>query len=46
MTFDRIDGILADLQQGKMVIVMDDENRENEGDLLMAAALVLSLIHI
>ncbi|MFZ1494219.1 MAG: bifunctional 3,4-dihydroxy-2-butanone-4-phosphate synthase/GTP cyclohydrolase II [Candidatus Competibacter denitrificans] len=40
MTFDRIDGILADLQQGKMVIVMDDENRENEGDLLMAAALV------
>ncbi|HEY8462807.1 MAG TPA: bifunctional 3,4-dihydroxy-2-butanone-4-phosphate synthase/GTP cyclohydrolase II [Bacillota bacterium] len=28
---------LADLQAGKMVVVMDDENRENEGDLIMAA---------
>jgi 3,4-dihydroxy 2-butanone 4-phosphate synthase/GTP cyclohydrolase II len=32
--------ILADLQAGKMVIVMDDESRENEGDLLMLASRV------
>ena len=30
--------IIADLRDGKMVIVMDDENRENEGDLIMAAS--------
>ncbi|MBK1722730.1 bifunctional 3,4-dihydroxy-2-butanone-4-phosphate synthase/GTP cyclohydrolase II [Thiocystis violacea] len=29
--------IIEDLRQGKMVIIMDDEDRENEGDLLMAA---------
>lgn len=29
--------IIDDLKQGKMVIIMDDEDRENEGDLLMAA---------
>lgn len=29
--------IIADLKQGKMVIIMDDEDRENEGDLVMAA---------
>ena len=40
MTLDGIDGILTHLRQGKMVIIMDDENRENEGDLLMAASLV------
>ncbi|MDP3903173.1 MAG: 3,4-dihydroxy-2-butanone-4-phosphate synthase, partial [Methylococcaceae bacterium] len=30
--------IIDDLRQGKMVIIMDDEDRENEGDLVMAAA--------
>ena len=40
MALNSIDEILADLRQGKMVIVMDDEDRENEGDLLMAAPLV------
>ncbi|NJA08512.1 MULTISPECIES: bifunctional 3,4-dihydroxy-2-butanone-4-phosphate synthase/GTP cyclohydrolase II [Methylomonas] len=30
--------IIEDLRRGKMVIIMDDEDRENEGDLLMAAA--------
>ncbi|HHW76023.1 MAG TPA: 3,4-dihydroxy-2-butanone-4-phosphate synthase [Xanthomonadaceae bacterium] len=40
MALDTIDDILADLRQGKMVIVMDDEDRENEGDLLMAASRV------
>ncbi len=29
--------IITDLAQGKMVIIMDDEDRENEGDLVMAA---------
>ncbi|MCX4187858.1 bifunctional 3,4-dihydroxy-2-butanone-4-phosphate synthase/GTP cyclohydrolase II [Methylophaga sp. OBS4] len=29
--------IVDDLRQGKMVIIMDDEDRENEGDLVMAA---------
>lgn len=34
---DSIEDILADLAAGKMVVIMDDEHRENEGDLLMAA---------
>ena len=33
-----IEEIIDDLRKGKMVIIMDDEDRENEGDLLMAAA--------
>jgi 3,4-dihydroxy 2-butanone 4-phosphate synthase / GTP cyclohydrolase II len=32
-----VDEILADLRAGRMVIIMDDEDRENEGDLIMAA---------
>ena len=32
--------IIEDIRQGKMVIIMDDEDRENEGDLLMAASCV------
>jgi len=32
--------ILEDLRQGKMVVIMDDEDRENEGDLIMAASMV------
>ncbi len=35
-TFDRIDSVIADLRKGKMVIVVDDADRENEGDLVMA----------
>ncbi len=35
--FSSVDEIVADLRIGKMVIVVDDEERENEGDLLMAA---------
>jgi 3,4-dihydroxy 2-butanone 4-phosphate synthase/GTP cyclohydrolase II len=35
--FDSIEDILADLAAGKMVVIVDDEDRENEGDLLMAA---------
>jgi len=37
MSLDKIEDILDDLREGKMVILMDDEDRENEGDLLMAA---------
>jgi len=35
--FSDIDDIIVDIRDGKMVIMVDDENRENEGDLLMAA---------
>src|SRR5512133_2437188 len=35
--FDSIEAVITDLQQGKMVIVVDDADRENEGDLIMAA---------
>lgn len=35
--FSSIDDIIVDIEAGKMVIMVDDENRENEGDLLMAA---------
>mgnify|MGYP003389216531 FL=1 len=35
--FSDIEVIIADIAAGKMVIMVDDENRENEGDLLMAA---------
>lgn len=35
--FSNIEEIIADIHDGKMVIMVDDENRENEGDLLMAA---------
>ncbi len=39
MTFDSIEDILADIRAGKMVVMLDDEDRENEGDLIMAASL-------
>ncbi len=35
--FDRIEDAIEDIKRGKMVIVVDDEDRENEGDLVMAA---------
>ena len=37
MPFVRTEDALADLQQGKMIILCDDETRENEGDLCLAA---------
>jgi len=40
MSMNSTEEIIADLKQGKMVIIMDDEDRENEGDLLMAAEAV------
>ena len=39
-TFSAIDEIIQDFRDGKMVIIVDDEDRENEGDLIMAAAKV------
>jgi 3,4-dihydroxy 2-butanone 4-phosphate synthase/GTP cyclohydrolase II len=38
--FSDIEDIIADIGAGKMVIMVDDENRENEGDLIMAAGKV------
>jgi 3,4-dihydroxy 2-butanone 4-phosphate synthase/GTP cyclohydrolase II len=38
--FDSIDDAIGDIRAGKMVIVLDDEDRENEGDLVMAAQMV------
>jgi len=35
--FDPVEAAIADVAAGKLVIVTDDENRENEGDLIMAA---------
>ena len=40
MPFDTIEQALEDIRQGKLVIVADDEDRENEGDLVCAASLV------
>jgi 3,4-dihydroxy 2-butanone 4-phosphate synthase/GTP cyclohydrolase II len=37
---ERIAGAIADIRAGKMVILVDDEDRENEGDLTMAAQFV------
>ena len=39
-TFAAIEDAVADIAAGRMVIVVDDEDRENEGDLVMAAAKV------
>lgn len=39
MKFNTTEEILEDIAAGKMVIIVDDEDRENEGDLLMAASL-------
>ena len=37
MKMNTTEEIIEDIREGKMVIIMDDEDRENEGDLLMAA---------
>ncbi len=42
MTISKIEHIIEDIRQGRMVILMDDEGRENEGDLVMAAECVSS----
>ncbi len=40
MKFDTIEAAIEDIKQGKMIVVIDDEDRENEGDFIMAAELV------
>lgn len=40
MTFDRVEDAIRDIRDGKLVIVADDENRENEGDLVCAASAI------
>jgi 3,4-dihydroxy 2-butanone 4-phosphate synthase/GTP cyclohydrolase II len=40
MKFNSIEEVIRDIRKGKMVIVVDDESRENEGDLIMAAEAV------
>ena len=37
MPLNTTEEIIEDIRQGKMVVLMDDEDRENEGDLIMAA---------
>jgi len=38
--FDTIEAAIKDIRAGQMVVVLDDEDRENEGDLVMAAQMV------
>ncbi len=40
MPFATSEELIEDIRQGKMIVVLDDEDRENEGDLIMAAACV------
>ena len=40
MKLSNIEEIIQDIRDGKMGVIMDDEDRENEGDLLMAASMV------
>ncbi|MGE8479077.1 MAG: 3,4-dihydroxy-2-butanone-4-phosphate synthase, partial [Pseudomonas shirazensis] len=35
MALNSIEELVEDIRQGKMVILMDDEDRENEGDIIM-----------
>jgi 3,4-dihydroxy-2-butanone 4-phosphate synthase len=37
--FDSMEDALSAFAQGEFLVVMDDENRENEGDLIIAASL-------
>ena len=37
LKFNKVEEAIEDIKQGKMVVVVDDEDRENEGDLVMAA---------
>ena len=38
--FDPVEDAIAEIAKGNMIIVTDDESRENEGDLIMAASKV------
>lgn len=40
MTLNTVSELIEDIRQGKMIILMDNEDRENEGDLVIAASMV------
>ncbi|MGH7480628.1 MAG: bifunctional 3,4-dihydroxy-2-butanone-4-phosphate synthase/GTP cyclohydrolase II [Longimicrobiales bacterium] len=40
MAFDRVEDAIGDIARGRLVIVADDEDRENEGDLVCAAGMI------
>ncbi len=40
MPFCTVEEAIADIRAGRFIIILDDENRENEGDLMMAAEMV------
>ena len=40
MPFNTVEQAIADIAAGKLIIVADDEDRENEGDLICSAQLV------
>ena len=40
MDFNTVEEALEDIENGKIIVVVDDESRENEGDLVMAAQFV------
>jgi len=42
MAISTIQEAIEDIQNGKMVILVDDEDRENEGDLCMAAEFIFA----
>ena len=37
MELNSIQELITDIAEGKMIVLMDDEDRENEGDLILAA---------
>lgn len=44
--YNTIEEALRDLRAGKIILVTDDPDRENEGDFICAGEFALSLIHI
>ena len=40
MSFCRVEDAIEDIRQGKMLVVVDSEDRENEGDVIMAAGCI------
>ena len=38
--FNTVEEAIAELKQGKMIIIADDENRENEGDIICPAQFI------
>jgi len=40
MKFNTIEEVIADIKSGRMIVVLDDEDRENEGDLIIPASFV------